>query len=165
MAYFAFVERLGVRLHLSIETIGNIFSIVVVAGALGAGIAALIENRFGLFKPLVIGILLHSASMILAIEVIDLPAYAAGTIIEGITLVYTLTFLFAIAARMDSVGRWAAATGGAFSISLGVGPLLGGVLIEFSGFDALTIFIGISTVIIMALLWWTNQQLKNLQAE
>jgi predicted MFS family arabinose efflux permease len=154
MAYFAFVERLGVRLNLSIEEIGNIFAWVVLGGAFGAGIAAMLENRFGLMKPLIVGILLHSAAMIIAIKIISLPAYIIGTVLEGITLVYTLTFLFAIAASLDHHGRWAAAAGGAFSLSLGVGPYLGGAIIELFGFGALTILITISTLTILSLLWW-----------
>jgi predicted MFS family arabinose efflux permease len=153
MAYFTFVERLGVRLNLSIEEIGNIFVWVILGGALGAGIAAMLENRFGLVKPLVIGILLHAAAMIIAIEIVSLPAYIIGTILEGITMVYTLTFLFAIAAFLDSHGRWAAAAGGAFSFSLGVGPYLGGTIIELYGFGALTTLISIGTLTVLSLLW------------
>jgi predicted MFS family arabinose efflux permease len=154
MAYFTFVERLGVRLQLSIEEIGNIFAWVVLGGALGAGMAAVIENRFGLVKPLMIGILLHSICMIVTIQVVTLPAYIAGSILEGVSSVFVLTLLFALAASLDRFGRWAAAAGGAFSISLGIGPYLGGVIIEFAGFAALSVLIVICTIIIFFLLWW-----------
>lgn len=154
MAYFAFVERLGVRLDLSIEQIGNIFAWVVLGGALGAGIAAMLESRFGLVLPLMIGIALHATSMIIAIQIISLPAYIIGTVLEGITLVYTLTFLFAMAASFDRYGRWAAAAGGAFSLSLGVGPYLGGAIIELFGFGALTLLVVICTLTNFTLLWW-----------
>lgn len=157
MSYFAFVERLGVHLDLSIEQIGNIFAWVVLGGALGAGIAGMLESRFGLVLPLMIGILLHSTSMIIAIEVISLPAYIFGTVLEGITLVYTLTFLFAIAASFDRYGRWAAAAGGAFSLSLGIGPYLGGALIEAFGFGALTVLILITSLVNFTLLWWISR--------
>ncbi len=156
MSYFAFVERLGVRLDLSIEQVGNIFAWVVLGGALGAGIASMLESRFGLMKPLLIGILLHSTAMIIAIEIISLPAYITATVLEGITLVYTLTFLFAMAASFDRFGRWAAAAGGAFSLSLGIGPYLGGATIEFFGFGALTVLIIIGTLTILILLWWIS---------
>lgn len=164
MAYFAFVERLGVRLELSIEAIGNVFAVVVIAGALGAGIAALIANRFGLFLPLMIGILLHSFAMLLVLEVMALPVYIGGTVLEGITLVYTLSFLFAAAARLDAQGRWAAAAGGAFSLSLGAGPWLGGALIEYAGFTALSVLIVSCTMCISLLLLWIKKPIDSSRA-
>lgn len=154
MAYFAFVERLGVRLELSTGQIGNIFAWVVLGGAAGAGIAAALDKRFGLVKPLILGILVHSSSMILALQLVTLPAYVLGTVLEGITLVYILTFFFALAARLDPFGRWAAAAGGAFSLSLGAGPYLGGLIIQYAGFGALTLLIVICTLTVLTLLAW-----------
>jgi predicted MFS family arabinose efflux permease len=158
MAYFVFVERLGDRLGLSIESIGNIIAWVVLCGSIGAAIAFILEDRFGLMKPLVIGITLHSATMITVIQVQAIPVYVVVTILEAITMVFTLTVLFSIAAKLDNRGRWAAAAGGAFSLSLGVGPYLGGAIIELAGFGALNMLIIICTLIIYFLLYWISRR-------
>ena len=161
MAYFAFVERLGVRLGLSIEQVGNIFAWVVLAGAFGAGLAGLLENRFGHILPLIVGLFVHSSAMIVAIEIVSLPAYIVATLLEGFTLVYSLTFLFALSASLDRHGRWAAAAGGAFSLSLGVGPFIGGTIIEFASFSAISVLIIFSTLTTFALLAWIATQISS----
>ncbi len=99
--------------------------------------------------------------MILALQVVTLPAYIGGVLLEGVAFVFTLTFQFAAAASLDSYGRWAAAAGGAFSLSLGVGPYLGGVLIEAAGFGALTVLTLGSTVVVITLFWWAADRTQN----
>lgn len=161
MAYFVFAERLGDRLDLTIERIGEIFAIVVIAGAAGAAIAGLLENRIGIRLPLIAGVILHAVAMILALEVVALPAYIVGVILEGAAFVFILTFQFAAAAMLDSSGRWAAAAGGAFSLSLGIGPFLGGALIEAAGFRAITILTLVSTLLVVVLFWWASMRAQN----
>ena len=156
MAYFAFLERLGVRLDLPIERIGNIFTAVVISGAIGAGIAGALEKRLGLRIPLIGGVVLHLAAILMVIHVEAMPAYVAGALIESITLVFLLTFLLTVAALLDPLGRWAAATGGAFSLSLGAGPYLGGVLIETAGFEAVAILNIVSAIVVISILLWVT---------
>ena len=156
MAYFAFLERLGVRLDLPIERIGDIFTAVVISGALGAGIAGAIARRIGLRIPLIGGVLLHLAAILMVIHVEALPAYIAGALLESITLVFLLTFLLTVAAVLDPLGRWAAATGGAFSLSLGAGPYLGGLLIETAGFEAVSMLNIASAVVVISILTWVT---------
>lgn len=161
MAYFVFAERLGDRLDLTIERIGEIFSVVVIAGAFGAAIAGVLENRVGLRLPLIAGVAVHAVAMILAIEVVVVPVYITGVVLEGAAFVFLLTFQFAAAAMLDSSGRWAAAAGGAFSLSLGIGPFLGGVLIEAAGFRAITMLTLVSTVLVIILFWWAAKRAQN----
>lgn len=160
MAYFAFLERLGVRLDLSIERIGDIFTAVVVGGAIGAGIAGVLEKRIGLRLPLAGGVILHATAISVVVQVEVLPVYIAGALLEGITLVFLLTFLLTTAALLDPLGRWAAATGGAFSLSLGAGPYLGGVLIEAAGFEALTILNSAGAVVVIFLILWATKYVR-----
>ena len=161
MAYFAFLERLGVRLDLPIERIGDIFTAVVVAGAIGAGFAGALERRIGLRIPLISGVVLHLAAILMVIQVETLPAYVAGAMLEGITLVFLLTFLLTVAALLDPLGRWASATGGAFSLSLGAGPYLGGMLIETAGFEAVSILNIVSAIVVISMLIWiTGREFK-----
>ena len=156
MAYFAFVERLGVRLDLPIERIGNIFAVVVIAGAVGAGLAGALGNRIGLRLPLIVGTAIHAAAMVLVLQFVAFPAYVVGAVLEGFSYVFALTFQFALAASLDFHGRWAAAASGAFLLSLGVGPYLGGVLIETAGFGALIPLTITSTVVVLAIFWWAS---------
>ena len=163
-AYFPFIERLGVRLDLSLERIGEIFTVVVVAGAVGAGTAGAIGTRFGILVPLIGSFLLHAAAMILVIEIASLPAYIIGALLEGASFSFSLTFQFSLAAMLDRYGRWAAAAGGTLSFSFGFGPYLGGLLIENLGFSALSILIIVTTIPAMAAFWWVAQTRGSPQA-
>ena len=154
MAYFPFIERLGVRLDLSLERIGEIFTIVVVAGGVGAGFAAVLETRIGVVAPLVSSLLLHSAAMILAIEVATLPAYVVGAVLEAVSFSFCVTFQFSLAAMLDRHGRRAAAAGGSLALGLGVGPYLGGALIESAGYSALSVLIVVTTIPAVAAFGW-----------
>ena len=81
--------------------------------------------------------------------------------LEGITLVFLLTFLLTVAALLDPLGRWASATGGAFSLSLGAGPYLGGMLIETAGFEAVSILNIVSAIVVISMLIWiTGREFK-----
>lgn len=165
MAYFAFVERLGVRLGLATERIGDILAGVVIAGAIGAAIAGALQNRFGVRLPLLGGTFLHAVAMIVVLEIVFVPAYVSGALFEGITFVFTLTFQFAMAALLDPYGRWAAAASGAFSLSLGAGPYLGGALIEAAGYGALTVLSIASTIVVLTVFLWADKRRVSISVE
>ncbi len=137
MAYFAFVERLGQRAGFTLEAVGYLFAGICVSGALGAGLAGVLGERLGLLGPLVFGTVLHSIAIVVAVDVMNPALFVVGAIGEGFTFMYLLAYQLAAAAALDSTGRWAAATSGAFLVSTGVGPFVGGVLIAGYGFQGL----------------------------
>ena len=146
MAYYAFVERLGNRLGMPIETIGWVFAGVQVASVVGSGAAAIVGERFGIVKPLLAGAVLHAASIVSAVGAKSTVLFSAAVIAEGLTFLFIWPLMYALVAQLDRSGRWAAAAAGVFMSSTAAGPLLGGVLINQAGYGALG-WLAVATVI------------------
>jgi hypothetical protein len=67
---------------------------------------------------------------------------------------YLLAYQFAMAATLDTNGRWAAAASGAMIGSTGVGPYVGGLLITAHGTSALNALIVATAVLgVIAFAW------------
>jgi MFS family permease len=137
MAYFAFLERLARSVGFSLSQVGILFAGVSIAGALGAALAGMLGNRYGLVRPLLGSTVLHAAAIILAVTSHFKWLFVAGAMGEGFTFMYLLAYQLATAATLDRRGRWAAAAAGAMIGSTGLGPYAGGALIAVYGFAAL----------------------------
>ena len=159
MAYYAFVERLGNRLGMPIESIGWVFAAVQVASVLGSGAAAVIGERFGITKPLLAGTLLHAAAITIAVKAVNTSWFSAAVIAEGLTFLFILPLMFALVAQLDRSGRWAAAAGGVFLSSTAAGPLLGGVLLTELGYSALAWLAVIAAVPALVIFRWVGKQI------
>lgn len=135
MSGWAFVERIGLDVGYSGAEIGMLLSVQAVLGISGPLIASVIGSRFGLKIPLTIGIvasgLVYFVMLLLPTSVI---AYTTSAMFIGCTYFYTLSYLTALAAELDSQGRIVAASGGFLSAGVAFGPLVGGYLIEQFGY-------------------------------
>jgi len=160
MAYYAFVERLGQHVGFSLEQVGVLFSAIAGAGALGAGIAGLVGARQGLLRPLLAGTLVHAAVVVLAVNTDSRLLFAAGAIAEGFSFMYLLAYMLAVAAALDPAGRWAAAAGGAFVASTGIGPYAGGALITLRGFSGIGWLMLLSTAVAVTAFAYVGRRLR-----
>jgi len=135
MSGWAFVERIGLDVGYSGSEIGMLLSAQAVLGISGPMIASIIGSRFGLKIPLAIGI---ATSGLVYFVMLLLPtskvAYTTSAMFIGCTYFYTLSYLTALAAELDSQGRIVAASGGFLSAGVALGPLVGGYLIEQFGY-------------------------------
>lgn len=159
MAYFAFIERLGQRVGFSLSDIGLLFAAISFSGALGAGLAAILGNRFGLIGPLVTGTSLHAISIMVAIATESKLLFAVSSISEGLTFMYLLSYLFAVAAMFDTKGRWAAAASGTLIGSTSIGPYVGGALITSFGYFSLIWLFFFATIPAIAIFIWVGHHL------
>lgn len=133
MGFYAYIERLGVRLGLSPNTIALVFAFQQIASVFGAALAASHGTKVGLLRSLLISTLLHTSAILTAVFGDSLAWFATGVIAEGFTFLFLLPLQFTLAAQIDPSGRWAAAANGVLMISTGAAPFLVGVLI--SAFD------------------------------
>ncbi len=142
MSGWAFVERIGLDVGYTPGEIGLLLSIQALVGISGPFIASVIGSRFGLKIPLTIGIigsgLVYFLMLLMATSQL---AYTATAMFIGCTYFYTLAYLTALAAELDSKGRIVAASGGFLSAGVACGPLIGGNLIEQFGYSGTSWFI------------------------
>jgi len=142
MSGWAFVERIGLDVGYTAGEIGFLLSIQSLVGISGPFIAAVIGARFGLKIPITIGIIGSGLvySLMLLMTSSQLAYTVTAMFISG-TYFYTLAYLTALAAELDSKGRIAAASGGFLSAGMACGPLVGGYLIEQFGYSGTSWFI------------------------
>jgi len=157
MAYFAFVERFSQQVGFTLQQTGLLFAAISISGALGAGLASLHGDRFGLLTPLLIGTVVHAAAISIAVGTDNKWLFVLGATLEGVSYMYLLSYQFAMAATLDVSGRWAAAAGGAMIGSTGVGPYVGGAIIASYGASALTWLIVVTTVMGLAAFSWVGR--------
>ena len=129
MGFYAYIERLGVRIGLSLDTIGTVFALQQVASVVGSALAARYGVRVGLVRSLVTGTSLHTVAVLVAVFGNTVTSFSLGVISEGFTFLFLLPVLFTVAAELDPNGRWAAAANGALFISTGAAPFVLGALI------------------------------------
>jgi MFS family permease len=160
MAYFAFVERLSEHVGFTLQQTGILFAAISIAGALGAGLASLHGDRYGLVRPLLIGTAVHAAAIVVAVASGNRWLFAAGAMLEGVSFMYLLAYQLAMAATFDANGKWAAAASGAMIGSTGFGPYVGGAIITAYGFPALNWLIVGTALVAIAAFGWVGRRVR-----
>ncbi len=131
---WAFLERIGSEVGYSSEAIGNLLSLQAIVGIFGPIIAAVIGSKFGLKKPVSIGILVSGLATYVVSQSADSKwAYTLFVIFMPGTYFFALSYLTALAAELDEKGRVVAASGSALMGGIALGPVLGGALIVMTG--------------------------------
>lgn len=137
MGFYTYIERLGVNLGLGPDTIASVFAAQQFASVLGSALAASLGLRFGIVRALLVGTLLHTGAVLIAVHGDSLAWFASGVVAEGFSFLFILPLQFMLAARIDATGRWAAAANGALFISTGIAPFLLGWMIGVFDYDAI----------------------------
>ncbi len=131
---WAFTEAMGVSAGYSPREVGRILGIQAVVGLAGPAIASIIGSRYGLRLPLVIGILCSGAVTVLVSQSAGHPMlFLCAAMFWTGSYFFTLSYLTALAAELDSEGRIVAATGSALMAGLAIAPLIAGYLISIGG--------------------------------
>lgn len=132
---WAFVEQVGIRVGYDGESLGLLFSLQAFVGLTGPLLVALIGNRFGLSKPVIIGILMcGGSSLAYVLGEASIVMYTIGVMAIAFTYFYTLAYLTSLAASLDREGRIVAACGSFLTLGIAIGPAVSGTLIATGGY-------------------------------
>jgi DHA1 family inner membrane transport protein len=141
---YVFLEGIAHRSGISPTTLGGGMSAVSLLGASGGLLAMVLSRRFGEIRPLVTGMPVMGALLLMMTRV--WTPWAFWLIFVGITATYwcLYPFIFGLAGRIDPGGRAAAATGSGKILLASGGAALAGFLgraygVEAYGFAALAI--------------------------
>ena len=123
---WTFLERIGTRWSIPLETIGSGLSFATLVAIFVSLLSARHGTKSGRFLPLSLGLLagiagcliLHSASNILAL-------FFLGAVLIGVARVVPIPYLFGCLAVVDHSKKMIILSHMALSIGLGLGPLLG----------------------------------------
>lgn len=132
---WGFAERIGIEVGYTTAEVGGILSLQAFIGLLGPIIATIIGFKYGVKRPLLLGLIFAGLTTYAVILSVEFPY-----LFEGAVLFWTAGYFFAIsymtayAATLDPNGRVVAATGSALVLGVAIGPALSGFLIIYGGY-------------------------------
>lgn len=133
----SFYERLGMARGFSREMVTAALVIYGVVTIFPAPLAALLERRVAATTVICIGPLFQALFAMTATHTTFYPLYAIAGSMMAFTILFTHTFAFGLLARLDRSGRAVAGTPAMLMVGAAIGPLLGGTMVKFFGFEAI----------------------------
>ena len=128
-AQFTYVERFGVFLEISDQQIGFSLLIASLVGIPGAFSIVLVGQRFGTLGPLVFGMLVAIAGLVILVNSERYATYFLGSCFMGFSWAFCLPFIQSLLASIDRKGS-AIAAGTSFStLGSAVGPGLAAIVV------------------------------------
>ncbi len=146
MAYYAYLGQLVLNIDASSTATGWIVALAQIAGIAGGLLSAPVASRLGVIRALVLTSVLHTLAISLAISTSSIPILGFAVFCEAVLFIIMIPLMLTLSANIDKKGRWAAAAGGAFTLSTAFGPILGAWLIEYSGYTAIVWLQFIATI-------------------
>ncbi len=129
-AVWSFSERKGAALGMPPQRIGEVFSLALVIGLIGAYASAKIGNRFGVVVPLVSGGLVMGFCYLGVAAAGSAVVFSWTMCLFGIALFVFMPYLMGFASELDRSGGLAGAVGGVMPVAASAGPVAGGFIIE-----------------------------------
>jgi predicted MFS family arabinose efflux permease len=137
MGLFAFIIGLGKHHGLEVAFISGTLGIANWFATLGAVLVIVLSTRFGIFKPIVGGMLLTMAGTY-ALNYCGVKwIWMAANIGTGITWNFVISHLLGMCARFDRTGQTAVWGGFASKMGLASGPMLASFIVGGGNYSAL----------------------------
>jgi predicted MFS family arabinose efflux permease len=134
---WAFSERIGVRVGLSLEEIGLVLAVTTWVGLVGALLASWLGTRLGRSLPLLGGIAAVTLT-VWGVAQSEVPeVYVVALVTWGLTFFFVMPYMMGTAAALDRSGRWTAAVGAALLFGAAFGPYTAGEVITRWGYPGL----------------------------
>ena len=137
MGLFAFIIGLGERHGLEIAFISETLGIANWFATLGAVLVIVLSTRFGIFKPIIGGMLLTLVGTYVFNYCEVKWIWIAANIGTGISWNFVISHLLGMCARFDRTGQTAVWGGFASKMGLASGPMLFSFIVGASNYSAL----------------------------
>ena len=137
MGLFAFIIGLGEHRGLEVAFVSETLGIANWFATLGAVLVIVISTRFGIFKPILGGMLLTLAGTYVFNYCEVKWIWIAANIGTGITWNFVISHLLGMCARFDRTGQTAVWGGFASKMGLASGPLLFSFIVGAGNYSAL----------------------------
>jgi MFS family permease len=146
-AYWGFAERIGARAGASPELLGAVFSAAYIFGLAASGLATWISNRWGTMRMLTIGFGLQALAIITVCLATDRYLIFGSIIVQTGGICFGAPYLFGLGAKADESGRFGSVVVGLFFFAMAMATVLGGILVEYSGFTSIARLTMVSTAL------------------
>lgn len=151
-ALSAFIERFGKSIALNQGQIGLVLSLLPIALVFGGGLCVIVGTRFGRTLPLAISMLALGLTIGSLPHIDTLIGFAILLLLWTFFSTFSIPYLYGLLALLDEHGRWVGLLAAASPIATGLGPLMGGVVMQASGFGTLSTCVVLAYAILFALI-------------
>ncbi len=141
---FSFLERIGADRGYGTTAVTGVLIALGLVNLLPAPLAALLEKRLPARHVVLAGPVAQAALALIIAHGGSFATYAGAGALFAAVMIFTHTFAFGLIAQLDPAGRALSATPAMLMTGAAIGPVLGGTLVQHSGYAAL----GIAAVII-----------------
>ncbi|MBT5602216.1 MAG: MFS transporter [Gammaproteobacteria bacterium] len=131
---WAFVERMGVDRGLSSQWISISLSLSMIGGVIGGLLVALLANRFGRSRPLVLSLAAFVGVFVAYSMDYGVLIYAVSTFMFSLFWNYVLGYQMVIISDLDQAGRYAVLIPAAQALGAVLGPGMAGFIIAGLGY-------------------------------
>lgn len=129
MGLYAFIIGLGKNAGLDIAFISDTLGVANWLGMLGALLVVVLSTRFGIFKPILGGMLVAVIGSWALMHSEVKWIWISANFITGITWNFCIAYLLGMCARFDQTGQTAVWGGFASKMGLASGPMIGSFLL------------------------------------
>ena len=130
---WALVIVLGMRTDLEPETIGITVGALSFASAFGSGLVVWLDTRFGRLRPLFVGMAIHAVAIFLLVHSTSAVIFIVAGAFKIAGSYFVFTYMLGLGAAIDRSGGCSAAVAGMFILAGGIGPAIGGELVQLTG--------------------------------
>lgn len=131
---WAFVERMGVDSGLSAQGISISLSFSMMGGVMGGLVVAILANRFGRSRPLVLSLAAFLGVFFAYSTDHGVLTYAVATFLFSLFWNYVLGYQMVIISDLDQAGRYAVLIPAAQALGAVLGPGVAGFIIASLGY-------------------------------
>lgn len=162
-AQFTYIERFGVAIAISDQKIGIALLLGSLIGIPGAFSIVVIGQRFGTLGPLIFGIAVASAGLIVLLKANSYSMYLLGSCCMGFSWAFCLPFIQSLLAGIDRKGSVIAAGTSFSALGSAIGPGFAALVVTGANYaNVFLLSIGLF-VITLALFFFSVKQKAILQ--
>ncbi|MFZ6756029.1 MFS transporter [Undibacterium sp. Ji50W] len=137
MGLYAFIIGLGRQAGLEIDFISETLGIANWVGMLGALLVVILSTHYGIFKPILGGMLLALLGSWALVSSDVKWIWIVSNLITGITWNFVIAYLLGMCARFDQTGQTAVWGGFASKMGLASGPMIGSFILHETQYTSL----------------------------
>lgn len=141
---FSFIERMGAARQFPAQMVGGVLLALGLVNLLPGPLAGIFERKVSAIAVAMLAPVLQAVLALVLFNAQDFVYYSVAGALCVMPVMFGHIFLFGLMSRIDTSGRAAASTPAMVMLGSSIGPVLGGVLVQQSGYSA----IGIASVVI-----------------
>lgn len=146
---WAYTERIGTSIGLSVATISAAFMTTVILSSLGPLIAHMTEKWWGNMRPIIFGALVHAAASLILATAYFKGMFFAGVILANVSFLFLIPYYRALTAFLDPLGRLTVGSVVVQTVGTAFAPLIGGLILltgaGYAGVGAMAAFLAIAS--------------------